>query len=144
MVDRPKVGCCNITCGLTPAEFLWRRFTHFYLTWFCWLPVLQDLDYTCCHQMYNYSRPWSAPPGEPPLVMRNHAHSGALPPHSRWTTQFNGVCNHCMLTQSTQLVCSCAWAVASIQSHKLAQFMPTQKPHKRYIEARGCTLQTLP
>ena len=24
------------------AEFLWWQFAHFYLTWFCWLPVLQD------------------------------------------------------------------------------------------------------
>ena len=60
------------------AEFLWQRFTHFYLTWFCWQPVLHN--FSCCHQTYNYSRPpWSAPPGKPPLVTWNHAHSGAPP-----------------------------------------------------------------
>ena len=116
-------------------KFLWRRFTNFYLTWFCWLPVLQD--FTCCHQTYNYSRLWLARPHEQPLVTWNHAHSGALPPNSGWATQFNGVyqvCNHCMRTQSTQLGCSCAWALASTQSRKLVQFMHTQKPHKCYDE----------
>ena len=67
----------------------------------------------------------------------------APPPHSGWTTQFNGVyqvCTHCVLTQSTQLGCSRAWALASTQSHKLAQFMPVQKPYKCCNEGRGWTL----
>ena len=58
-------------------------------------------------------------------------------PHFGWTTQFNGVyqvCNHCMLTQSTQLGCSCTWALAFIQSHKLVQLMLTRKLHKHYDE----------
>ena len=36
-------------------------------------------DFTCCHKTYNHSRSWSVQPGEPPLVMQNHAHSGARP-----------------------------------------------------------------
>ena len=120
------------------AEFSWRQFIHFYLSWVCWLPVLQD--FTCCHQTYNYSRPWPAPPGEPLFASQNHAHSGRLPTESGWTTQFNGnyqVCHHCMLTQSTQVGCSCAWALAFTQTHKLVQFMPTQNPHKHYDEGEG-------
>ena len=31
------------------------------------------------HQTYSFSRPWSAPPGEPPLVMQIHTHSGHRP-----------------------------------------------------------------
>ena len=121
------------------AEFLWRRFTHFHLTWVCWLAVLQD--FTCCHQTYNYSRPWSAPPGELPFISRNHAHSGAPPPQSGLTTQFNGftrfastACSH----KSTQPGCSCAWVLASAQAHKLVQSMPMQKPYKHCDGARGC------
>ena len=62
------------------------------------------------------------------------------PPQSGWTTQFNGVyqvCKHCMLTQSTQLGCSCAWALASTQTHKLVQSMPMQKPYNWYNEGAG-------
>ena len=45
---------------------------------------------TCAPGTYNYSRPWSAPPGEQPLVMWNHAHSEAPSPHSGWTTNLMG------------------------------------------------------
>ena len=59
------------------------------------------------------------------------------------TTQINGgyqICKHCML--STQLRCSSAWALAFIQSHKLEQFTPTQKPHGHYNEGEGlCTFE---
>ena len=41
-----------------------------------------------------------------------------------------------MFTQSTHLGCSCAWVLAFIQSHKLVQFTPMQKPHKHYNESR--------
>ena len=88
------------------AELSWRWLIHFYLTWFCSLPVLQD-----------------------------------RPSQSGWTTcQFSGVyqvCHHCMLTQSTQLGCSCAWVLAFTQTHKLVQFMLIQKPHKHYNEGKG-------
>ena len=63
---------------------------------------------------------------------------GGTAPQPGWTTQFNGVykvCKHCMLTQSMQLGCSCAWA--STQTHKLVQSMPMQKPYKRYDEGEG-------
>ena len=29
------------------------------------------------YRTYNYSKPWSAPPDEPPLIMQKHAYSGA-------------------------------------------------------------------
>ena len=45
-----------------------------------------------------------------------------------------------MLTQSTQLGCSCAWALASTQTHKLVQSTPTQKPYKHYNEGMGLRL----
>ena len=42
-----------------------------------------------------------------------------------------------MLTQSTQLGCSCVWALASTQTHKLVQSTPTQKLYKHYDEGEG-------
>ena len=63
--------------------------------------------------MINSTR-WTA------FVSQNHASPGAPPPQSGWTTQFNRVyqvCQHCMLTQSTQLRCSRAWALAFTQTH---------------------------
>ena len=80
--------------------------------------------FTCCHQTYNYVRPWPTPPGELPLVTQIHA---APPLNLAEPPNFNGVyqvCKHCMLTQSTQVGCSCAWALAFIQSHKLVQLCP--------------------
>ena len=47
------------------------------------------------------------------------------------------VCKHCMLTQSAQPGCSCVWALASTQTRRLVQSMPTQKPYKRYDEGEG-------
>ena len=87
--DISMVEWFNCTLNPLTAEFSWRRFIHFHLTWVCWLSVLQD--FTCCHQTYNYYRPWSAPPGEPPFVLQNHAHSGTPPPQTGWTTQFKEV-----------------------------------------------------
>ena len=107
------------------------------------LPSYLSLLATCApgfHQLppnLQLFRPWSAPHGEPPFVSQNHAHSEAPPPQPGWTTQFNGVykvCKHCMLTQSIQLGCSCAWA--STQTHKLVQSMPMQKPYKCYNEGK--------
>ena len=89
-------------------------------------------NFICCHQTYNYVRPWSAPPGQSPLVTQIHAHSGAPLPQSGQTTQFNGVyqvCKHSMLTQSTQVGCSCAWALAFYPKPQIGAVMPTQKPH---------------
>ena len=44
-----------------------------------------------------------------------------------------------MLTQSTQLGCSCAWALASTQTHKLVQSICPRRSHtSTMMRARGC------
>ena len=93
--------------------------------------------FTCCHQTYNYSRPWSASPSELPLVTRNDAHSGAPPPQSGWTTQFNGVYQVANTACSHKVHSWGAWALDSTQTHKLVQFMPVQKPYKCCNEGEG-------
>ena len=76
---------------------------------------------------------------------------GGTAPQSGWTTQFIGVyqvCKHCMLTQSTQLGCSCAWVLAATQTHKLVLSMSMQKPCRSHtsttMRAGAVPLRTLP
>ena len=62
------------------------------MTIFPLLSVLQD--FTCCHQTYKYSRPWSTQPGEPPFVSWNHAHLGEPPNLMGFTRFVTATCSH--------------------------------------------------
>ena len=116
-------------------------YIHFYLTWFYWLSVLQN--FTCYHQTYNYSRPWSALLGSLNhlLSCKTMPTQGHCPLNLAESPNLMGCTRSastaCMLTQSTQLGCSCAWVLAFTQMHKLVQFMLMQKPHKCYNEGWG-------
>ena len=73
------------------------------------------------------------PPDEPPkLVTRNHAHSRRRP---LIQPPFLQSLHAHTKVLSWGLGCSCAWALASIQSVQDCRFTLTQKPHKRCDES---------
>ena len=91
-----------------------------------------------CHQTYNYSRPWSAPPVNrqfgyaKPRPLRGTDSSIWLNHPKGFTSFASTACSHKVHSWGAPVR---AWVLAFIQSHKLVQ-MAMQKPYKCYNEGK--------
>ena len=89
---------------------------------------------------YNYSRPWLAPPGEPPLVTRSHAHSGHCPltlaePAPNWGLQ--SLHAHTKYTAGVQLCMGVGRHASKVTNW--CSLCPCRSHTSTTMKPRGCT-----